>query len=316
MVWRLMMATAFVGALALAYTAQAQPGPQRSQASLGILVDPATTGTQGVVVRSVSRSGPAGKAGIQKGDVITHIGKQAVENYNQLEQILAQHKPGDKVPVTVMRNDKKQELHVTLGERGAMAGGEQGLPSEQGGPSEGSNARQSAYIGVEAEPLTPERAQQLGIQAEHGAYVRNVMPNSPAATAKLQTGDVITQIDGKPVEDINPLRTAVEQAGVGKTITLTVLRDGKSRQVKVRLKRAPANFSNAQPFGGFPGGFGNFGPGGFGNFGPGFGGNMPFGGQGGLGGPAFGGEQQRIQQLERRVRQLERRLNELEKRQG
>jgi S1-C subfamily serine protease len=305
MTWRLMIAAALVSAVALTYPAGAQRAPSPPRASLGILISeaPPNAASHGVTVRVVSKNGAAGEAGIHKGDVITKIANQNVENYDALEKALAAHKPGQKVPVTVMRNGKAKTVQVTLGERGGSAEVQQGFPSQPRFPQGfGQGIRPSAYIGVEAEPLTPELAQQMGVEAQHGAIIRNVVPNSPAATAKLQRGDIITKIDGSAIEDIGQLRSAVEKAGAGKTITLTILRNGKSHDVKVTLKRAPENFRNPPAIPGFPGGFGNFGPGGFGNFGPGFG-NRP------------GSEEQRIEQLERQVRQLEHRLNELEKHQ-
>lgn len=320
MAWRLMVATAFLGGFALVPPVNAQRAPAQPKASLGILVSetPPSATTHGVTVRAVSENGAAGKAGIHKGDLITRVGTEAVQNYEQLEKVLAAHKPGQKLPVTVTRNGKEKTVQVTLGERGnSSAAMAQQFEQQQGNaPRPRLGSRPSAYIGVEAEPLTPEMAHQMGIQAEHGAVVRNVTPDSPAAAAKLETGDVITEIDGKPVEDITQLRSAVESSGVGKTITLTVLRQGKSRHVKVTLKRAPANFRTPQAIPGFPpGGFGNgnFGPGGFGNFGPGGFGNL---------GPRFGtrpgtdDQQQRIDQLERQVRELQRRLNALEKKEN
>src|SRR5579884_1949651 len=115
MIWRLMLAMAFVSGLAFVSPAQAQQSSQ-PKASLGILVDQAAEGAQGVVVRSVSKSGAAGQAGIQKGDIITKVGNHTVENYSQLEHLLAQHKPGQKVPVTVTRHGEEKTMAVTLGE--------------------------------------------------------------------------------------------------------------------------------------------------------------------------------------------------------
>jgi S1-C subfamily serine protease len=300
------------GALIMVVPAPAQQRGQPPRVSLGILVNeaPAHGAAPGVIVRSVSPKGPAGKAGIAANDVITKIGNQSVSNYEQLEHVLSQHKPGDKIAVTIQHNGKPTTVTVTLGERGAaqQSTDEGGADQGFGQSPRGGNARPSAYIGIEAEPLTPEIAQDMGIKTTHGAVIRNIVPNSPAAEAKLQSGDVITRINGKDITDINELREAVEQAGVGKTMELSVLRDGKTQHVKVKLQRSPGNFQGTPfgqfgaPFGG-QGGFGNFGPGGFGNMGPGFG-NVPFGGA--------DRQQQRIQQLERRVRDLERRLQQLE----
>ncbi len=316
MVWRWVMATALAGVMVMVVPALAQQTARQPHVTLGILVNPtpADANAQGVEVRSVSKSGPAGKAGIASNDVITKVGNQNVHNYNELEHVLAQHKPGDKVEVTIERSGETKTVMVTLGERGARSAElPQAGKAEEAGEAEASQ-QPSAYIGIEAAPLTPQMAEQMNIPAQHGAVIRDVMPNSPAANAGLQSDDVITAINGKDISDIDELRRAVEKAGPGKTITLSVLREGKKQSVKVKLQKAPSNFRNPpRGFGGFgngfgqggPGGFGNFGPGGFGNFGPGF---------GGLGG--VNPQQQRIQQLERRVRELERRLNQLEKQQG
>ena len=83
-------------------------------------------------------------------------------------------------------------------------------------------------------------AARLGIE---GVVIVRALPGSPAAQAGLEgaaanggsLADVITEIDGEPVHNISDLATVFEQAGVGKTVDLTVVRDGASRTVKVTV---------------------------------------------------------------------------------
>jgi len=309
MAWRLMVVTALVSAAAFALPAQAQQ-PEQARASLGILVNEpqGNAPNAGVGVRAVSPDGPAAKAGIKRGDVIEKLARTSIKNYEDLARALTGFKPGQKVEVTVRHQGKDKTVTVTLGERGGLAAREPaGVPP--GFPQPRGARQQQAYLGVEAEPLTSQLAQEMGIKAEHGALVRVVIPNSPAAHADIRQGDLITKVNNKRVDDLSQLREAVEAADIGKAIKVTVWRDGKSHDLEVKLQAAPRNFSGG-PFPGFPGTpFGN-GEGGFGNFPPGFGGMPPFGQPGGRSAAA------RIQELERRVQELERRLNDLEKREG
>ncbi len=116
-------------------------------------------------------------------------------------------------------------------------------------------------IGIIIGDLTPELAQSLGVDETQGAVVSRVQPGSPAEEAGLKTGDVVTQFNGTDLQGSNDLRNRVGLLTIGTTVKLTVVRDGKVRNINVTIGKpaqqtvermqdrpslAGANFSNTE----------------------------------------------------------------------
>jgi len=93
-------------------------------------------------------------------------------------------------------------------------------------------------LGVEVEDLTPDIAEALHIDAQGGAVIKKVAPDSPARRVGLQAGDVIIAIDGRPVANSADLRNTVALTAVGQTIQLTILRKGNQQTISVQVASA------------------------------------------------------------------------------
>ena len=91
------------------------------------------------------------------------------------------------------------------------------------------------FIGASLMTLTPEISQQLGIDTTSGSVVTEVLYRSPAYQADLRSYDVITGINGTNYSNSQDLITAIQKLSVGDTVTLNIIRDGKSSQVKVKI---------------------------------------------------------------------------------
>ena len=92
------------------------------------------------------------------------------------------------------------------------------------------------YMGIGIADVTPDEAKFFNVKTATGAVVSQVEPDSPAAKAGLKTGDVITELNGKTVNDAGELQVAVGQKQPGTKLDLTVMRDGKSQQIPVTLE--------------------------------------------------------------------------------
>jgi Do/DeqQ family serine protease len=90
-------------------------------------------------------------------------------------------------------------------------------------------------LGVSIQPLTPEIASSLGISDARGVIVNSVTQNSAAAAAGIQRGDVIVSFNGNPVVDGNSLRNQVAGTAPGTEVQLTIMRDKREQQVRVKL---------------------------------------------------------------------------------
>jgi serine protease Do len=90
-------------------------------------------------------------------------------------------------------------------------------------------------LGVKVQRITPDMASAMNLASSRGALVSDVDEGSPAAHAGLRQGDVITELNGKPVADSNQLRNAIASTQPGTTVALKVLRDGKTEDLNATL---------------------------------------------------------------------------------
>jgi serine protease Do len=103
-----------------------------------------------------------------------------------------------------------------------------------------------AYLGVMAQEVTPDLAKAFHDKAVTGALVGDVTPDSPAAHAGIQKGDIILDVDGKPVNDSAQLRMNLSLMHPGTTVKLTVLRDGTERAMTATLAELPTQTAKVE----------------------------------------------------------------------
>jgi serine protease Do len=164
----------------------------------------------GVLVGDVSPDTPASRAGLRKGDVILDLNGSPVESRSQLQVQISQTTPGVPVKLKIWRDGKSEEKTVTLGE----------LPEKAEKASEGESSS-GALEGVEVQNLTPEISQQLELPGgTRGVVVTSVDGSSPAAAAGLNRGDVIQEVNHKPVNNIEQYRQAMAGAGTKPVLLL------------------------------------------------------------------------------------------------
>jgi serine protease Do len=96
------------------------------------------------------------------------------------------------------------------------------------------------YLGVSIQNITPDLAKAMNVEDREGALVADVTPGSPADESGLERGDIITAFNGKAVKDSHHLPAMVAATPVDKEVTVTVLRDGKERQLSVKVGKLPS----------------------------------------------------------------------------
>ena len=99
------------------------------------------------------------------------------------------------------------------------------------------------WLGVSIQDVTPDLAKQFGLKDSRGALVSEIIPDSPAAAAGIQSGDVITAFNGKTVESTSILRNTVAQTPVGKTVKVELLREKKSMSIDVKITEQPKDIA-------------------------------------------------------------------------
>ncbi len=118
---------------------------------------------------------------------------------------------------------------------------------------ESKKAEDTAWLGVFTQPLKNEYAEYWGLEKTGGLIVSTVVPDSPAAKAGVQSGDIIKAFDGKPQKftqdrDVLAFTKLVRDTGTGKTVPMDLLRDGKPLTVQVTLATLPRSAQEAAEF--------------------------------------------------------------------
>lgn len=177
---------------------------------------------RGVVVSGVQKGSAAEKAGLKQGDVITAINGNAVNDSNELRNMVASSQPGTDVTLTIVRDGREQQLKVTLGELS-----ENGNTSGEENRGGGQGQSEGGKLGLEVAPLTPDLAQRLRLpEDKQGLVVTSVDPSGPASDAGIQQGDLIEQANRQPVKSVEDLRGAIQGAG-DRPVLLLLTRPGQ-----------------------------------------------------------------------------------------
>ncbi len=167
---------------------------------------------EGAVITEVEPDAPGAKAGLRSGDVITELDGKPVTDAGQLQMTVGQKRPGDTIPLQVVRDSKPMSIAVTLEALGgdkatATAGGERG----------------KGRWGLSLADLTPDLRNELQAQASvHGAIVEDVQPGSPADNAGLQRGDVIMEVNRHAMKSASEVVQALSKVPNGQDTLVLV----------------------------------------------------------------------------------------------
>ncbi len=179
----------------------------------------------GALITKVGDESPAQKAGLEVGDVVVGVNGQRIDTSAKLRLIVSGQKPGSAVKLDVLRDGRKVELKAVLEElpQEAFAQGGRGDSLPRGGRQAPDVAE--LVTGVTVQNLTPPTRQRYDVPADvNGVLVSQIDPESRAAAMGIEEGDVIQQVNRKPVASVGE---AVELAkGNPKTVLLRVYRKG------------------------------------------------------------------------------------------
>ncbi len=189
--------------------------------------------TVGVLVSNVRAGSSAEKAGVKRGDIITAINGEKVEDGNVLRNKVAGTLPGNPIKITILRDGNPQELTASLDEfdTETAAGNNQNQPNREPNPT----GEQSGKLGLSLQPVTPQIAKQLELTEADGLVVMDIDPNGAAAEEGLARGDVILEINRKSVKTLEDVQTALNNSG-DKPILLLVNRKNQMTYITISPK--------------------------------------------------------------------------------
>jgi serine protease Do len=198
---------------------------------------------RGVLVANVTADGPAAKAGIKRNDIILSFSGQEVPDLRRFPRIVANGRVGATVDVVVWRGGKETPLKLRIGE--------QEEPEKQNASAQGPGSKKAPepdqavsstieQLGLTLGKVSDQLREKYGLSDNvKGVVVTKVTANSPAAEKQLQAGDVILEVDQKPVTTPQEVTEIVGklQAQKKRSVLLFVERQGDPRFAALRLSK-------------------------------------------------------------------------------
>jgi serine protease Do len=166
--------------------------------------------TSGALVSSVVHDSPADRGGIKAGDVIVGYEGKEINNANDLPFLVAGTPVGKTVSLQVLRDKKTTTLPVTI----------EKMQEEEAVAS----TAEKGDLGLTVEQITPEVAENLDLDRPRGVVIKSVAPDSLGEEAGLQPGDIIREIDRKPIRDLSDYKKIMASAVKEKSVLFLIQR--------------------------------------------------------------------------------------------
>lgn len=209
------------------------------RAMLGVVT---STHAKGASIQTITKEGGADKAGLKKGDVITRIGDDKIEDPEDVSKVIRKHKPGDKVKITYLRDDKEQSVTAELGKYKGVK-----ISSVTGTPRPGQFERtvpNKMHYDADGQGgfYFPSMRPRLGLSIQDtdegkGVKVLEVEEEGNAAKAGVKKDDIITHMDGTEIDNTDEATRLIRSNKDKTSFKLQILRDGKSQTIEVKQPR-------------------------------------------------------------------------------
>ncbi len=191
-------------------------------------------GKEGILVAEVVPGGGAEKGGVKSGDVIVEFNGQKAEGIAELRNSIANMAPGAKVELKIFRNGEEKKLSLTLAERpGNLA-----MDSAPMEPQKEKEKAPDVLDGVTVGDIKPEMRKQFGIPEDvKGAIITAINAECATAETDVKVGDVVVEIDGKPVKDSDAAVKLSEEVKQKNSVRIRVNSHGATRFVVIEEKK-------------------------------------------------------------------------------
>ena len=186
---------------------------------------------KGVMVVEVHPKSPADKAGLEENDIIVEFNGRKIDDSDELRRLVRRTKPEEMVKIKVLRKGKEREFEVKIGKRRLYRSFDfkafPGLHFYIG---------KRGVLGLKVQDLNAELARYFQLKDGKGVLVLEVREDSAAEKAGFLPGDIILQVDGERVDDIEELCQILQEVDEKEELTLEILRHGKKRVLTVKVE--------------------------------------------------------------------------------
>jgi serine protease Do len=176
---------------------------------------------KGALVGEVVTGGPSDVAGIKRGDIVVSFNGKGIKNMSDLPTIVAETPVGKTVDVKIIRGGKEMNLKITVAEMT-----EERLASYM-------RSREES-IGITVDDIKPRWQREFGIKDRVGVVVVDVATNSPADDAGIEIGDVIKEVNRKPIRNIKDYESAMQRSEKGKPLLFLIKRGAQTFYLTVQ----------------------------------------------------------------------------------
>ncbi len=191
------------------------------------------TTSQGALISQIIPHGPAAKAELQLGDVITKYGNNKVESAEQLKLLVAKTKTISQVPVEFFRNGTRNKLDILVTEQPGLK--TINLAQQAGQSAMGKPHKSYLSLGLAVEDIPPEFSSLFGIPIDAGAIISDVQPGSPAFSAGLGIGDIILNLNKKEIKNAKDFLRTIKH-DKNKSLNMLYIQRGPDEKIFVPVK--------------------------------------------------------------------------------
>ncbi len=177
--------------------------------------------SEGALVSDVMEQSPAEKAGIKRGDIIISFNEKKIKDMDMLPRLVGATEIGKQVKVGIIRDGKNFEVNIMIDELK-----EERLASKK--------PEVEKDFGLVVQDITPEIAKHMNLKDKKGVIVTDVQPGSPAQNVDIRSGDIIKEINRKPVRNITDFKDATKRGNVKEGIVLLVKRENSTFYIVLR----------------------------------------------------------------------------------
>ncbi|HSG32806.1 MAG TPA: DegQ family serine endoprotease [Thermodesulfobacteriota bacterium] len=182
---------------------------------------------KGALIADITPGGPADKAGIKRGDVITEFNNITISEMSELPKSVAITPPGTKSEIELIRDGRRKKVSVVLGELPEQIARKKPEVQEQKDVEDD--------LGLVVQDINPQLAKRLGIEQTGGVIITNVYRGSPAWDAGLRKNDIIIELNKKEIDDINQYKKIMNRVNENDSLLFLVKRNQGTIYIALKI---------------------------------------------------------------------------------